>query len=149
MISAIDTNVLLDILIPNADFADNSLKSLENADKKGDMIICELVFAELSTQFSDLAELQMFLHDTGIQLVNSNMQALYRSGIAWKSYLSKKKQDHKCPHCRKAIPGKRHIISDFIIGGHALVLADQLITRDRGVYRTYFKNLKISDPSKP
>jgi len=146
VISAVDTNILLDILIPNADYAKRSLEALETMSEKGSLVISEMVFAELASQFPSLKELKTFLTETDIKLVNSTDQALYEASLAWKKYLENKNKNQKCPHCKKIIPGRIHIISDFIIGGHAKKCADQLITRDRGFYRTYFNSLKIIDP---
>jgi predicted nucleic acid-binding protein len=148
MISAVDTNVLLDILIPNADYAAAALETLEKLSGKGSLVISEMVFAELSSQFPSLEELNTFLDDTDIKLVNSNDHALYEASLAWKKYLEDRKKNQKCPHCGEILPGRFHIISDFIIGGHAKKCADQLVTRDRGFYRVYFKDLKIVDPTK-
>jgi hypothetical protein len=41
MISAVDTNVLLDLLIPNAQYVDHSLASLTQAAEEGSIIISE------------------------------------------------------------------------------------------------------------
>ena len=51
MITAIDTNVLLDILVPNEKFCDASVRALEDAYTAGSLVICGLVYAELCIQF--------------------------------------------------------------------------------------------------
>jgi len=40
----------------------------------------------------------------------------------------------------------RRILSDFIIGAHALRRHATLLTWDEGVYRTYFSDLAIVAP---
>ena len=47
---------------------------------------------------------------------------------------------------RKKNKVRDFIVADFLIGGHALVLADQLLSRDRGFYKDYFKPLKVKSP---
>jgi hypothetical protein len=36
-----------------------------------------------------------------------------------------------------------HVLADFLIGAHALVRADCILSRDLGVYKTYFRDLKL------
>lgn len=164
MITAVDTNVLLDILIPDSQHAIASKERLDEANISGGIIICEVVYAELASQFQYPKALDSFLSETGIRIIPAGRESLCRAGLAWRGYanlsryVSKrgmKKGMLQCqgcgnktgvPHCNKcgaAISVRQHIISDFIIGAHALAHADRLLTRDRGYYKTYFKDLAL------
>jgi len=48
---------------------------------------------------------------------------------------------------RRAGGRRDRVPADFLIGTHAWMRADRFLTRDRGFYRTYFKRLRIVDPS--
>ena len=72
MILAVDTNILLDILIPNVAHVQPSLNLLMGIGENDELIICEAVFAELGSQFLSFQHLNKFLTDTGIKLVSSN-----------------------------------------------------------------------------
>lgn len=156
MISAIDTNILLDVLIPDKNYYRSSKMLLDKAYAEGALIICEAVYAELVCQFNSPRYLEDFLSDTGIRLVPSTREALQEAGIAWKAYISRRgprfqckacgeSQTVTCSKCGVPLMSRQHIVTDFIIGGHALTQADRLLSRDRGFYRTYFPQLRVEE----
>ena len=157
MINSVDTNILLDILIPNAAQVQSSFRCLSTINPNDELIISEVVFAELGSQFKSFHSLTKFLRDTGIKLVLSNENSLFEASRAWKKYSRPKKNTVFCPacgkgqtlscgNCHEVISLRQHILSDFLIGAYAKIQADRLITRDRGFYRTYFKDLDIHIP---
>lgn len=42
---------------------------------------------------------------------------------------------------------RSRVVADFLVGAHASVQADRLLTRDRGFHRAYFGELTILDPT--
>ncbi len=155
MIVAVDTNILLDVLIPDEEYFRSSKRMLDEYVRRGQLIVCEIVYAELASQFPSEQDLQAFLSDTGIRLIHSSEKAFYLAGERWRKYSRNKKQQVQCsqcgkkmmilcPKCKRPLKFRQHIISDFIIGAHALTHAELFLTRDRGFYRTYFKDLRIA-----
>ncbi|OGT25338.1 MAG: hypothetical protein A2Z17_04620 [Gammaproteobacteria bacterium RBG_16_66_13] len=155
MITAVDTNILLDVLIPDAPHGDQSEQALVEALLAGAMMVCESVYAELASHFPARAELDRFLADAGIRLKPSGQDALHRAGRAWSEYLQRRPaalacpqcgatQDVRCEQCEASIQPRQHVVADFVIGAHALVHADRLLTRDRGYYGTYFPELALA-----
>ena len=154
MISALDTNVLLDLLIPGAPDADASAFRLAEAAREGAVVISEAVYAELAGRFEQSADMERFVHDTGIRLMPSSRETLQRAGSAWRSYARRRQRTLTCPSCGAAHPDRceacgagiqvrQHIVADFMIGAHAALQADRLITRDRGYYGRYFPDLEL------
>lgn len=69
----------------------------------------------------------------GLELVPDDRDVAVASGRVFRAY-------------RQAGGTRRRILPDFLIGAHALVHADRLLTRDRGFYRSQFAQLTILEP---
>jgi len=91
VITAIDTNILLDILIPDEAFMLSSKRLLDKYAEMGQLIISEIVYAELASQFHSEKTLKDFLSDTGIKLIYSDETALYLAGERWRNYSANRK----------------------------------------------------------
>ncbi len=153
MITAVDTNILLDVLIPDAPHGDESELALADALRAGAVVVSAPVYAELAVHFPDQDRLDRFLADTGLRLEASKAEALHRAGRAWSEYSRRRPalacpqcgaaQDLRCEKCGASVQPRQHVVADFIIGAHALVHADTLLTRDRGYYATYFPELTL------
>lgn len=133
MITAVDTNVLLDVLRPDPNFVERSLALVEKSATLGPLVVCDPVYAELAANFEQMDELDAFLVDAGIRRESPNAGALFLSGRTWRAY-------------RSAGGSRQRIISDFVVGAHARVQASRLATRDRGFYRRYFEDLVVVEP---
>jgi len=155
MITAVDTNIILDVLIPDEPFGESSKRLLDRHLSDGKLILCEVVFAELAARFPSEEELKMFLTETGMHLVYSTEKSLYIAGARWAKVARKGNKDRfscakcgnrfevTCPKCKAALRKRLHVLGDFMIGAHALVNANCLLSRDLGVYKTYFSDLKV------
>ncbi len=132
MITAVDTNVLLDVVLPDAQHGPRSAAWLRAAYDAGAIIICDVVYAELVPTFNSRAESRAELDDAlrelDVTLSPTNASIAYEAGLRWKQY-------------RRAGGPRQRIISDFLVGAHAIAAADSFLTRDRGFYRTYFPEL--------
>ena len=133
MITAIDTNILLDILIPNEKFYSASARALEHVITEGSLVVCDLVYAELCIHFSAQRDCDGFLLASNIRVEALSRDALFLASRVWRM-------------CRKQGGQRTRILADFLIGAHAQVQATRLLSRDRGFYRELFPSLTLIEP---
>ncbi len=97
MITAVDTNILLDVLVPGAAHGDASEQALTESLGAGATVISEAVYAELSAHFDLRESLDRFLEDAGIRLRSSGTEALYLAGRTWRQYIRRRATSPVCP----------------------------------------------------
>lgn len=135
MITAVDTNVLIDVFTADETFAEKSAAALEHCMQQGRIVVCEVVWAETCALFPNDKDFEQAMNKLGIELSPMGESCAQRAGGVWRQY-------------RKSGGKRTRMIADFMIGAHALSQCDRLLSRDRGFFKKYFTKLKVLDPSK-
>ena len=135
MITAVDSSILIDILMGDRSHGKASGAALAEAHQEGATIACEVVWAEVSAGFPSTAAADEALRKLAVDFHSVERTAAAAAGRAWRAY-------------RAAGGSRTRFLGDFLIGAHASVAADRLLTRDRGFYRRYFRELMIVDPGR-
>jgi len=130
MITAVDTNVILDVAAGDPVHSSDSESLLIRALDSGSLVIGDVVYAELAPQYESRQLLDQALSGLGIRIVNSDLDVAWLAGRKWYEY-------------RSAGGSRQRLLADFLVGAHAVLKADCLLSRDRGFYRTYFPELKM------
>jgi predicted nucleic acid-binding protein len=133
---AVDSSVLVDVLAGDPRFADVSLASLGEALAAGDVVICDAVVAEIHTLLAASEATMEGLSSLGIRYLPTTEQAAVRAG-------------HMQRRFRDRGGRRERVVADFLVGAHALLQCDALVTRDAGFFRDYFKGLKVIEPRLP
>lgn len=129
----VDTNVLLDLVTNDAEWADWSQRQLEAAAVRGPLQINDVVYAELSVGFQRIEELDAVLAAAQIEMAPIPREALFLAGKVFQRY-------------RAGGGSRTGVLPDFFIGAHAAVASLPLLTRDVRRYRTYFPTLTLVAP---
>ena len=134
MITAVDTNVLIDVFGADTRFGRSSAGALRLCLNQGAVVACGVVWSEARAAFYKEEDFRRALHTLGVGFSPMTEQAATLAGATWKKY--------------RVAGGKRdRVIADFLIGAHAASQCERLLTRDRGYYKKYFGGLAILDPS--
>ena len=133
MRTAVDSSVLLDVILEDPRFGDRSEAALRSRSAAGAPIVCECLLAEIRPAFAP-GDIEEFLSDWNIQFVPSSKESSLLASEMFAAYLKR----------RRGRSGR--VVADFLIGAHALLTADRLLARDRGYYRDYFRRLALFEP---
>ena len=130
----VDTNVLLDVIEDDPEWADWSQRQLEIAGLHHRLCINAVVLSELSIAFERIEELEQVVGDSGLDLQDVPREALFLAGKAFIRYR------------RQVASAKHSVLPDFFIGAHAAVNGMPILTRDVRRYRTYFPTVHLISP---
>jgi len=134
MRTAIDTNVV-SALWSGEPASRGIAELLGRAGDEGGLVICAPVYVELlAYPRATRTFLEQFLATTRIVTDFLLDEAVWQeSGTAYAAYTQRRRQS-------KDGPSKRLLV-DFILGAHATLKADRLLTLDAARYRTAFPKL--------
>ncbi len=131
---ALDSSVLIDVLVADPRHADASETAIASALATGEVVVCEAVVAEVQSMLDTDANVMEVLESMGIRFQPGNEQVAMRAGLMYKRF--------------RARGGLRErVIPDFLIGAHAMLQCTALISRDEAFFRQFFKGLRIISPS--
>ena len=129
----VDTNVLVDVLENDPDWADWSVAQLRAQAQIHRLVINPVIYAELSLAFSTVEALDEALAALQIPVIEIPKPALFLAGKAFVKY-------------RRRGGTKTNVLADFFIGAHAAVAGLPVLTRDVRRYVGYFSSVQVIAP---
>jgi predicted nucleic acid-binding protein len=128
----VDSNVLLDILIPDPAWQMWSSEALMEAAESSVLAINPIIYAEVSIGFDRIEDLEDALPEP-LRREELPWDAAFLAGKAFLQY-------------RRSTGERRSPLPDFFIGAHAAVRGYRLLTRDAKRYRTSFPTVELITP---
>jgi predicted nucleic acid-binding protein len=129
----VDTNVLVDVLEDDPDWAEWSAGRMRQLSKIRQLVINPVIYAELSLAFDTVEELDAVVSDLELRFMEIPRPALFLAGKAFIRY-------------REQGGVKNNVLSDFFIGAQAAVTGCAILTRDTKRYRSYFPTVALLAP---
>ena len=129
----VDTNVLLDVLEDDPQWATWSQGKLDAASTTDTLAINPVIYSELSIAFDRIEELEAVIAEGSLSVEPIPREALFLAGKVFLGY-------------RRRRGTKHSVLPDFYIGAHAAVMEWPILTRDVGRYRTHFPTVQLITP---
>ncbi|MGO9803476.1 MAG: type II toxin-antitoxin system VapC family toxin [Steroidobacteraceae bacterium] len=130
----VDTNVLLDVLENDPQWAEWSQQQLETAALTDSLAINAVIYSELSLAFERIEDLEAVVVEASLRLEPIPREALFLAGKAFLDY-------------RRRQGARTGVLPDFYIGAQAAVSGWPLLTRDVRRYRSYFPTVRLIAPA--
>jgi predicted nucleic acid-binding protein len=137
MTTAIDTNVIVALWDVEDSLHRPARAALDKAFNEGTLVISGAVYTELlAAPGRTEAFVDRFCRETGIVVEWELWEEVWReAGKGFQGYVARRRKQ------KDADP--RRILTDFVIGAHALVNGYKLLTLDAGIYQASFPRLGI------
>jgi predicted nucleic acid-binding protein len=129
----VDTNVLVDVLQDDPQWAEWSIGQLRAQARLHQLAINPVIYAEISLSFSTLEALDAVIDTLGLVVHDIPRPALFLAAKAFARY-------------RQRGGSRQQVLPDFFIGAHAAVQGWPLLTRDASRFRSYFPGLVVLAP---
>ena len=130
---AADSSVLVDLITGQGADSEAAADTLRQALHIGPVVLCEVALAEVCTSLQGGSQIIDVLDDIGIGFSAMEPKSALRAGEMQRRY-------------RQRAGNRGRTVADFLIGAHAMMQCNALITRDADFYRDYFKGLKLIVP---
>jgi len=135
MFTLIDTNVLLDVITDDPEWADWSAEALSRVGDESTLAINAIIYAEVSIHLRTIEEMNDVIPEEDFRRLDLPYEAAFLAGKAFLAY-------------RRRGGSREMPLADFYIGAHAAVSGMRLLTRDAQRYRTYFPTIPIIAPGR-
>jgi predicted nucleic acid-binding protein len=129
---AVDAPVLVELLTDGAR-ADAVEACLRQSLGSGRVVVCDVALAQLCAALRNGADALTALEEMGVHFQAVEAKSALRAGEMHRRHRQRSGQDRP--------------IADFLVGAHALMQCDGLVTFDATLHRDYFKGLKVIVPA--
>lgn len=130
----IDSNVLLDVITNDQQWAEWSASTLASCIRAGACYVNPIIYAEVSYGFDDVTALDDVLPANVMRRASIPYGAAFLAAKAHEAY-------------RRRGGSRVATLPDFFIGAHAIVDRMTVVTRDARRYRQAFPGLSLVTPS--
>jgi predicted nucleic acid-binding protein len=135
MYTLVDTNVLLDVITEDPEWADWSAEAISRVGNESTLAINPIIYAEVSIHIRTIEEMNDIVSEEHFLRLDLPYEAAFLAGKAFLAY-------------RRRGGMKTMPLADFYIGAHAAVSGMRVLTRDARRYRTYFPTVPLIAPER-